>query len=40
MAITLTVGIYQLSIGAPGPMARRSLSERAFADTLYDALTR
>lgn len=40
MAITLTVGIYQLSIGAPGPLARRSLSENAFVDTLYDALTR
>jgi AcrR family transcriptional regulator len=40
LAITLTVGIYQLNIGAPGPMSRRSLSQNAFAETLFSALTR
>ena len=39
LAITLTVGIYQLAIGAPGPMSRRSLPGEAFAATLYCALT-
>jgi hypothetical protein len=40
LAITLTVGIYQLTIGAPGPMSRRSLSQHAFAETLFGALTK
>ncbi|WP_163798115.1 TetR/AcrR family transcriptional regulator [Mycolicibacterium sediminis] len=40
LAITVVVGAYQLVIGAPGPMSRRSLSHGAFADTLFGALTR
>ena len=40
LAITLTVGIYQLTIGAPGPMSRRSLSQDSFAETLLGALTK
>jgi AcrR family transcriptional regulator len=39
LALTVTVGMHQLHIGAPGVMARPGLSRTAFTDTLYEALT-
>ncbi len=39
LALTVTVGMHQLQIGAPAPMSRPGLSRNAFADTLYHALT-
>lgn len=39
LALTVTVGMHQLHIGAPGTMSRPGLSRTAFADTLYEALT-
>ncbi|MEO3757384.1 TetR/AcrR family transcriptional regulator [Mycobacterium sp. B14F4] len=39
LALTVTVGMHQLHIGAPGVMARPGLSRNAFAETLYRALT-
>ena len=39
LALTVTVGIHQLQIGAPATMSRPGLSRNAFADTLYLALT-
>ena len=39
LALTVTVGVHQLHIGAPGVMARPGLSRTAFTATLYQALT-
>ena len=39
LALTVTVGMHQLHIGAPGVMARPGLSRYAFTETLYRALT-
>jgi hypothetical protein len=39
LALTVTVGMHQLQIGAPATMSRPGLSRKAFADTLYLALT-
>lgn len=39
MAVTLTVGFYQLNIGAPRAMSRRALSHKALAASIYAALT-
>jgi AcrR family transcriptional regulator len=39
LALTVTVGMHQLRIGAPATMVRPGLSRKAFADTLYQALT-
>lgn len=39
LALTTTVGMHQLHIGAPDVMARPGLSRKAFAETLYRALT-
>ncbi|HEX2214042.1 MAG TPA: TetR/AcrR family transcriptional regulator [Mycobacterium sp.] len=39
LALTVTVGMHQLHIGAPATMSRPGLSRTAFTDTLYEALT-
>ncbi|MCT7659393.1 TetR/AcrR family transcriptional regulator [Mycobacterium deserti] len=39
LALTVTVGMHQLHIGAPATMSRPGLSRRAFTETLYVALT-
>jgi AcrR family transcriptional regulator len=39
LALTVTIGMHQLQIGAPATMSRPGLSRNAFADTLYQALT-
>ena len=39
LALTVTVGMHQLHIGAPSTMSRPGLSRKGFTDTLYQALT-
>ena len=39
LALTVTVGMHQLHIGAPGVMGRPGLSRNAFTETLFEALT-